>query len=68
MADDYTPAPQTITVQAAPSYMERPVEVVVTTHLNESHSNATRVYLTREEAWALVRTLSDHLTPKENDS
>jgi hypothetical protein len=67
MTADYTPAPQTITVQAAPSYMEHPVEVVVTTHLNESHSNATKVYLTREEAWALVRTLSDHLS-KENDS
>ncbi|UPU15909.1 hypothetical protein [Stenotrophomonas virus Jojan60] len=67
MTDDYTPTPQTITVQDAPSHMERPVAVVVTTHLNESHSSATRVYLTRDEAWALVRTLSDHLS-EENDS
>lgn len=62
---DYTPPPQTIVVGVAPRYMDRPVEIMVTEHLNESHTNATKIYLTHDEALSLFRELGDHLIRTE---
>lgn len=59
---DHKPAPQTFKVQDAPHYMERPIEVTVTEHPNERHSNATKIFLTREESYALVTHLMLYLT------
>ena len=49
MSDDYTytPAPQTFTVRDSPSYMERPITITATAHLNADHSMATKITLTR---------------------
>jgi len=62
MSDNYTPAPQTFEVRDSPSYMERPITVTATAHLNADHSMATKITLTRAEAYDLVSALMLYLT------
>jgi len=50
LKDSYTPAQQTVAVRESPSWMERGVEIEITTHTNDKLTESTKIFLTEDEA------------------